>query len=379
VNDGSTDESIECLERVWDDYPNCNVNTTIVHHPKNKGLAATRNTAITYCHGDYVVHVDSDDWIEPDAVELLVKRQQETSSDLVYTKGFYRHKKEGATKEDSYGWFPEKEKLLETFLQDKATISIWSKLIKKNLYIDNGICCNEQGSYYEDFQVLSRLIYYSSSIACLDDYIYHYNRTNPSSIVSNIPNDVEIQRQGLKSIQVVCDFFQDKDQHYLELVKRFYICYLYRMLNTNHRYNNREGYGEFWNQLEQLDKSLLGLNIQLSKPNYAELIDYMCFQVEDAFPLLRGEEKVKAFTTKLYKNAEFCISRDKGELVGMIAYYANGKGADFAYIAQAYVSPYYRKKGLFSSMLSNVEEDLIEKGFHEIRLEVDKQNENALH
>ena len=105
-----------------------------------------------------------------------------------------------------------------------------------------------------------------------------------------------------------------------------------------------------------------------------ELLNYMRFQANEAFPSLKDKTKLFAFATKLHENAEFCLCRDEGKLVGMIAYYANGQGADFAYIPHVYVSPNYRKRGLFSRMLKTIEKYVQEKGFSEIRLEVEKDN-----
>lgn len=232
IDDGCTDSSIDILNKVIDDYPCYKGRCIIIHHSQNKGLAAARNTAIASCHGEYVFHVDSDDWIEPDAVEALVKRQQETDADIVYTIGYYKHDKE-LWKIYCHGWSTEKDSLLTNMLQDKATICMWSKLIKKSLYTDNGITCDERGSFYEDFQVISRLLYYSRNIASLDAFIYHYNRTNPNSLAFNLTKSIDIQKQGALSIQVVCDFFQDKDQAYFDMAKQFYLCYLDKMLNAN--------------------------------------------------------------------------------------------------------------------------------------------------
>ena len=61
----------------------------------------------------------------------------------------------------------------------------------------------------------------------------------------------------------------------------------------------------------------------------------------------------------------------------MIAFYANGQGADFAYISHVYVSPDYRKQGTFSRMLDAVKAYSISKGFTEIRLEVNNDNKSA--
>lgn len=267
VDDGSMDSSINILKKVVQDYPSQQEKTIIICHQQNKGLAAARNTAITSCQGVFVIHVDSDDFLEPNAVELLVKKQQETNADFVYTRGYYKHKK-GIAKVNCRGWQTEKKPLLSNLLQDKATISIWSKLIKRSLYIDNCIRCDERGSYYEDFQVLPRLIYLSKKIACLDDYIYHLERNNPNSIVTNISHSIEIQKQGLISIQVVCDFFRDKERKYYDLVKKFHLQYLYRMLIKNCKSRNKLGYNEFLHLLKETEKKewyLIGWNKPLNR------------------------------------------------------------------------------------------------------------------
>lgn len=253
VDDGCTDSSIDILKAIVDESSYHQDNCTIIHHGQNKGLAAARNTAIANCHGDFVFHVDSDDWVEPDAIELLVKKQQETGADLVYTRGYYKHDKE-ALMVDCHGWSNDKDFTLANILQDKATICVWSKLIKRNLYTDNVIECDELGSFYEDYQVLTRLVYYSLKMACLDAFIYHYDRSNPSSFCVNIAKSIDIQKQGLRSILVVCDFFQDKEQRYLELVRRFYLCYANNMLNTNFYQRNKKGYDVFLQLIKKTDR-----------------------------------------------------------------------------------------------------------------------------
>lgn len=59
------------------------------------------------------------------------------------------------------------------------------------------------------------------------------------------------------------------------------------------------------------------MTCQKEKPDYEELLRYMRYQVADAFPHLRGEQRTKAFTDKLYAHADFCSCRDGGQLVGM--------------------------------------------------------------
>jgi ribosomal protein S18 acetylase RimI-like enzyme len=119
---------------------------------------------------------------------------------------------------------------------------------------------------------------------------------------------------------------------------------------------------------------LSNITCQLEQISLEELTAYMRFQADESFPSLKAENKLQTFASKLHDNADFCVSRDNGEMVGMIAYYANGQGADFAYIPHVYVSPEYRKMKLFATMLNRVELDVRQKGFTEIRLEVSKDN-----
>lgn len=118
---------------------------------------------------------------------------------------------------------------------------------------------------------------------------------------------------------------------------------------------------------------------QIEAIPYNELLSYMQHQASDSFPALLDEKKLLAFVMKLDSHAEFCLCRnDQGKAVGMVAFYANGQGADFAYITHAYVSPEYRRQGCFRRMLTTISSVARERGFHEIKLEVARDNIGAL-
>lgn len=67
VDDGSTDNTIEILNKIHDDR------IRIVRHPKNKGVTAAKNTGLDNIKGEWFVFVDSDDEIVPEAIETLIK------------------------------------------------------------------------------------------------------------------------------------------------------------------------------------------------------------------------------------------------------------------------------------------------------------------
>lgn len=66
VNDGSTDHSLSILE----EYASRDIRITVISQP-NGGLSAARNTGMNAAKGDYVIFLDSDDWLEPDALKTL--------------------------------------------------------------------------------------------------------------------------------------------------------------------------------------------------------------------------------------------------------------------------------------------------------------------
>ena len=56
VNDCTKDNSIEILEKVLEEYPHRKEQVKIIHHEKNRGLVAARNTGLEHATGDYIIH-----------------------------------------------------------------------------------------------------------------------------------------------------------------------------------------------------------------------------------------------------------------------------------------------------------------------------------
>ena len=79
INDGSPDNSADiCREYVEKD------SRFKYFEKENGGLSDARNYGIRQSKGSYITFVDSDDWLEENAVEILMKRAEETGADLIY-------------------------------------------------------------------------------------------------------------------------------------------------------------------------------------------------------------------------------------------------------------------------------------------------------
>lgn len=93
VNDGSPDNSIDILT----DYAHRDSRIKIVSQ-KNKGLSSARNTGLHYASGDYIMFVDSDDWIELDTCEKALQEDV----DVVFWP-YYREYGKKSLKTQPYG------------------------------------------------------------------------------------------------------------------------------------------------------------------------------------------------------------------------------------------------------------------------------------
>ena len=243
VDDYTPDNSIQIIEGLLKDYPKRAKQTHIIHHEHNRGLSAARNTAVDACNGEFLFHVDSDDWVELNAIELLLKKQQETNSDIV-TGCAYRHFNDKVQKWNVDGVNLNRSDSLLAILKRKISVSIWKRLIRTSLYKDNNIRCIEGVNMEEDFQVVIPLFYYSNEVAGITDFIYHYNRVNVNSYVYNFQHDSSLQDQWLKSKLSVVAFLYDKEsvlRQALEkrMIKDYYSYMLMAFKNKNKKTYNK--------------------------------------------------------------------------------------------------------------------------------------------
>lgn len=90
INDGSTDHSGAILKEYAQRYSNVRV-----FNQPNQGVAAARNVGLDHVHGDYVMFVDPDDWLEPMAVSRLLELMNGQPCDIIGFNYFAVNEKDG--------------------------------------------------------------------------------------------------------------------------------------------------------------------------------------------------------------------------------------------------------------------------------------------
>lgn len=172
VNDGSTDESIVILK----EYAAEDARIKVVSQA-NAGTAAARNTGMKIAEGDYFFFLDSDDWLEPDALQILSDRLN--GEDILcfsgrrYFESSRTINKADILPEKSYNtgmdYYNENALLARDFAFVCVVLRIYSRafIMRKNLFFDDDVS-------YEDNLWVPISLFHAQSVKVIPDALYVY-------------------------------------------------------------------------------------------------------------------------------------------------------------------------------------------------------------
>lgn len=230
VDDCTPDRSIDILQSVQKAYPNRAQQVRILHHDKNRGVGAARQTALMAATGNYIFFADSDDLLPKNAVELLVKKAECTNADLIdggykewsngkageLQKPFEMNKERSENKEKSIN--KEKNigspKMLKFLVcQNIITNRLWGRIYKRSLIMEQKIFFEEGINYAEDLFWNAQFLFYGNTVS-INDVVYYYRTDNENSYNHNISEKNLLSY--FKSTRRLLDFFAEYDSahHY---------------------------------------------------------------------------------------------------------------------------------------------------------------------
>lgn len=165
INDGSTDGSWEILQELARQDKRLEV-----YSQPNCGVAATRNHLLDKVRGDFVLFVDSDDWIELNTVETLLHEQAKADYDMVMFQ----------LSTPSHDCLYNQEQAIKKFLEHTTFRgSLCDKLIKSELF--SGLMIDENVGYGEDALMVWQVLQRVRNVSVLGKVLYHV-RENTDSI-----------------------------------------------------------------------------------------------------------------------------------------------------------------------------------------------------
>lgn len=178
VNDCSVDNSMEKLKKVLEKYPHRH--TKIINKTKNEGLPEARKTGCRYASGEYVYHMDSDDWIEKNGLEEMYKAISHNNADILCC-GFY--KDYGDKLDVIYGKpFTKPTEGIDMMLYSEKYLhsGVWCKLVKRSLYKN---VVFPPTYMHEDLALMIQLFHYAKTITYLPKAFYHYMQISNVSMI----------------------------------------------------------------------------------------------------------------------------------------------------------------------------------------------------
>lgn len=178
VDDASTDNSVSVLEEVIAEYPIRNEMIHVLQMEQNGGRAVARQTGIDHATGEYVIHVDSDDWVDTDMLELLYTKAKETDADIVGCNITHEYKTYQKIFRQTY--FETMDDNIRGLLNGKIFPSLCTSLTRTSLIKENHIIFPQGIDTGEDLLFNLQLYLHANIVIGIDAPSYHYRHTEES-------------------------------------------------------------------------------------------------------------------------------------------------------------------------------------------------------
>lgn len=169
INDGSKDKSGEFC----DEFSAKDSRFRVIHQI-NRGVSGARQRGLEAVTGKYIIHADSDDWVESNWLEELYRRAEETESDIVicdFWKDFSKKSEYVSQGLNSYNH----HSVLREALIGKLFCYLWNKLIKRSVITSASIdFVSPDLLVYEDVLFICRILNRECKISSVPKGLYHY-------------------------------------------------------------------------------------------------------------------------------------------------------------------------------------------------------------
>ena len=343
VNDGSTDDSLIIAKGYEDKYDFVSVITT-----KNRGLSEARNTGLKVAKGRYIYFLDSDDWIEPETIELCYNLANENDLDIV----LFDSKVEVDDTIDfinkiDYNYC-KRDKIVESnvLYTGREFVEIYKD--KKALFVQAWLVFIKTISVKNDIRFLPNAYY--------EDVAFHYSCMMLADRIMYIPKafHVRLYRSGSimttsLNIRKICSVYEitiEMISSFMKLEKHndnFWLQYLIRRIRSLFRtvlgkvtrkdINLLKGYSQKIIRLQEDCISLYYKALNLSGAKISNVRKLLEFTEEIINPFGWISDRMIAFINEIVPDREYNIHNILSNLPlnkkRKIGIYGSGKHADY--------------------------------------------------
>lgn len=277
IDDGSTDGSGKLCDNMVNDYDYIRC-----YHQKNSGVSSARNVGLDQAEGDYVIFVDSDDYLEPSNMKKIAVYLNNISVDCVifgmafdyYHKGIlYRQDElrppfEGLI-EKKY-WIRDLEQLYKT----NSLSSTCNKIYRRQFLLTNKLRLREDMFLYEDFEYTLRCLSCAEQILFVSDIVYHYRQSEDEGNAGRrlkricyLPNLIEKIEFALIDVIGDQDEVESKNQ-INKILLSLYLVLAREKISVSDRYEIKRVCDDFYSWYEMRNI----ITVEDDQKNYVELL-----------------------------------------------------------------------------------------------------------
>lgn len=208
IDDGSPDGSGAIL----DEYGAGDTRFKIIHQ-QNAGVSAARNRGMELASAPWLTFLDSDDWMEPDALECLLASVKGASADMAVCSIFIH----GPDGEDACTETPHQPlaDIHEYMISNESfsgsalvDVSVWAKLFRMDTVKRNHIHFIPGLKVSEDMEFSTRMLCHGSRVSIVPRPLYHYRAGHESSIMNNLMNGRMGTADFINSIRTIYHLYQ---------------------------------------------------------------------------------------------------------------------------------------------------------------------------
>lgn len=179
VDDCCTDDTMDKLHDFLQ-QGGTDLRIKCIHHERNRGVAAARNTGLDNATGEYIYYLDADDFMEDNAIELMYKEAEKYQADITgceWYLSFQKNERHMVQVGANTG-----NELFVKMARGVMRWNLWLFLVRRSLYEQNSIRFMEGMNMGEDMMVMMKLALCARKAVIIHRPLYHYVQTKSDSL-----------------------------------------------------------------------------------------------------------------------------------------------------------------------------------------------------
>lgn len=246
IDDCTQDKSVEILKRVLEEYPHRKSQVVIHRMEQNSGQAKVREWGMRNATGEYLIHCDSDDWVDMDMYRIMYEEAKRTDADIVMCG--YKATDGVKVFKECYHQQTNKAKLLSSLLILHESWSVWNKMCKRSLY-DSDIVYPTL-AMGEDMVLTTQMVLNAQRIAVVNKALYNYFY-NPNSItkVQSESSRYKHWKDSAENAKTVIAIFKKKGLEHKYANELLYLKFLQKILAGD--FARKKKYSKEWLEMFQ--------------------------------------------------------------------------------------------------------------------------------